>query len=83
MARKDRKPAAAGRLAALLALGDARGARAEARRLLAEAGASEADREAARAALSRVAPERAAAWAVLAGALLFALAALLGLVPHR
>jgi hypothetical protein len=79
MARRDKKPAAGDRLGALFALGDARGARAEARRLLAGPGASEADREAARAALARAAPERTAAWAALAGLMLFALAAYLGL----
>jgi hypothetical protein len=82
MAKRERKPAAADRLGALFGLGDARGARAEARRLLADPGASEADRESARQALARVAPERSAAWAALAGLLLFALAAYLGLT-HR
>jgi hypothetical protein len=80
---KNRKGAGAARLEALLRVGDLRQARAEARRLLADPEASDADRQAAAAALVRTGPERAAAIAAAAGLVLFLTAALLGILLHR
>lgn len=72
-----------GRLEGLLAVGDLGGARAEARRVLAEASSSETDRELARVALSRASPERGAAIAALLGLAFYAAVALAGLLGHR
>jgi hypothetical protein len=60
------------RLEALQAVGDERAARAEALRLLEEPGASDAEKEEARAALRRAGPERAAALLFLLGLLFYA-----------
>jgi phosphoserine phosphatase len=84
MAKRDRKAGvAAARLDALHALGDMRALAAEARALLAGADVPEVDREAARAALLRAGPERAAAWAAAAGAVVLVLAALAGILARR
>ncbi|MFT3915600.1 MAG: hypothetical protein QM704_16245 [Anaeromyxobacteraceae bacterium] len=77
MARKERVKAAAGvdRLEGLLAAGDHAGARREAARLQADAGAGEDARARAAGALASLAPERAAlalgALSLLAAALIF------------
>lgn len=62
MARKERVKAGAGagRLEGLLAVGDHRGARAEAARLAADPAATEEDRARAAEALRSLAPERGA-----------------------
>ncbi len=83
MAKKTRPAAAAPRLEALHALGDLRALRAEALALLAGPDASEADREAARAALLRTRPERGAAVAAAVGITLFTAVAILGILAHR
>jgi hypothetical protein len=83
MAKKDRKTTTGARLTALLAVGDSRAARAEAARLLADPEAGEADKEAARAALARIHPERAAVAALAAGVVLYAFAAVFGLFWNR
>jgi hypothetical protein len=81
---KNRKGAAPSpRLEALLRVGDMGSARAEARRVLADPGAGDADREAAAAALRRASPERAAAIAAAAGFAFFLAVALLGILRHR
>jgi hypothetical protein len=75
MARKDRKSPAGERLRALLDQGDHRGAGAEARALLADAAAGEAERAEAAEVLASLAPDRGVALAGLAGvALALALA---------
>lgn len=66
MARKDRRTAAA-RLRELLEAGDHRRARAEARALVADAGADAADRAEAEAVLASLAPDRGVAAAGAAG----------------
>jgi hypothetical protein len=81
---KNRKgPAHASRLEALLRVGDLGGARAEARRVLADPDAGDPDREAAAAALRRASPERAAAIAAAVGFAFFLAVALLGILRHR
>jgi len=61
MARKEKGRGRTEVLAAALAGGDHRGARAEARRVLGDAAASEAERAEAARVLALLAPERAAA----------------------
>jgi len=69
----------AAELSALLAAGDHGAARALAREILAGAAGRDADRDAARAALARVVPERGAALAAAAGLVFLAVVAALGL----
>lgn len=83
MAKKEKRAGGEARLDALFLVGDARQARAEARRLLSDPAATEGDRRAAQAALARSGPERAAAIAAATGLALFLAAALLGLLSHR
>ncbi|HET9553616.1 MAG TPA: hypothetical protein VFP50_11675 [Anaeromyxobacteraceae bacterium] len=64
---KPRKGGAAGRLAALLDAGDHAEARAEAERILASAGATEAERKAAAELVASLRPEPAAVVVGLAG----------------
>jgi hypothetical protein len=71
MARKDRRNPAGGRLRALLDAGDHRTARAEARAVIADAAATEADRKEAAAVLASLAPDRGV---VAAGAIGVAIA---------
>ncbi|HEX9241392.1 MAG TPA: hypothetical protein VF875_03015 [Anaeromyxobacter sp.] len=66
MARKDRRTRPEGRLRELLEAGDHRGARAEARGILADCAAPEASRAEAAAALASLAPDRAVVAAGLA-----------------
>lgn len=80
MARKDRKAPGAARLEALLDAGDVHAASAEVRRLLADAGAPEAARIAAREAEKRLGPDSAALWVGAAAAAAVALAIALGLL---
>jgi hypothetical protein len=76
MARKDRRNPAGARLRALLDAGDHRAVRAEARTLLADPAAPEADRADAAAVLASLAPDRGVVAAGAAGvAIAVALAA--------
>lgn len=79
MSVRERKRSTVAELAALLEAGDNRSAARLARQVLSEDGAGGGDRDAARATLARVRPDRAGTLAVAAGLLLFAGAALLGL----
>jgi hypothetical protein len=67
MARKDWRTSPHGRLRELLEAGDHRQARAEARAILADAAAPEADRAEAAAVLSSLAPDRMVVAAGLVG----------------
>jgi hypothetical protein len=71
MARKDRRNPAGARLRALLDAGDHRTARAEARAVIADPAATEADRGEAAAVLASLAPDRGV---VAAGAIGVAIA---------
>jgi hypothetical protein len=74
MPRRERrgKGGCAEELVALLESGDHRGARELARAVLAKASVPGVDQEAARSALARVSPDRAARWVALAGLTLIA-----------
>ena len=78
--RERKRSTVAAELAALLDVGDNRAAAARARQVLSDGARSTSDHEAARAALGRVKPERAAAMAAAGGFVLLAVAALLGLL---
>jgi hypothetical protein len=73
------RSALAAELQALLGAGDQRSARARAREILAGAAAGDADRQAARAVLARVEPDRGVAVVAAVGLALFAVVAVLGL----
>ena len=77
--RERNRSTVAAELAVLLDAGDNRAAAGLARRVLADAAATAADRAAADAALARVRPDRSVALAAAAGILLLTAAALLGL----
>jgi hypothetical protein len=80
MSRKERKPERGGRLEALLGRGDWRGAGVEARAILADPGASDADRTAAEAARARLRPEPGALAVGAAGLATLIVAVVLGLL---
>jgi hypothetical protein len=82
--RRERRPAGGvgAELEALLAAGDHRRVAARARAVLGDAASGEPDRAAARDALSRVAPEPGATLAAVAGLVLFAAVAALGLAAR-
>ncbi len=78
--RYRKRSTVAAELAAFLEVGDNRAAAAMARQILSDSARNASDQDAARAALGRVKPERAAAMAAAAGLILLAVAALLGLL---
>jgi hypothetical protein len=82
MARKERRPERAARLEALIERGDWRGAGAEARALLADPAADEAEREVAEAARVRLRPEPGALAVGAAGLAALAVAVVLGLLAR-
>ena len=82
MSRTKRRPERAARLGALLERGDWRGAGAEARALLADPAADEAERAAGEATLGRLRPEPGALAVGAVGLAALAVAVVLGLLAR-
>lgn len=80
MSRKERKPERGGRLEALLGRGDWSAAGVEARAILADPGAGDADRTAAEEARARLRPEPGALAVGAAGLAILIVAVVLGLL---